>query len=72
MNISVKNNSENICNEAEAISRALNRSIADPIEYSAKFEKLFEENPEYNSEFIRDVILAQEEAKSGKLEKFVV
>lgn len=64
--------SENIFNEARTVSKALNRSIAGQIEYWAKLGKLSEENPEYNYEFIKDILLAREEANSGKLEEFIL
>ena len=64
--------SENIFNDARTVSRALNRSIAGQIEYWAKLGKLSEENPEYNYEFIKDILLAKEEANSGKLEEFIL
>ena len=62
--------SDNIFNEAKTVSRALKRSIAGQIEYWAKLGKLSEENPEYNYEFIKDILIAKEEADSGKLEAF--
>lgn len=62
--------SDNIFNEARTVSRALNRSIAGQIEYWAKLGKLSEENPEYNHEFIKDILLAKEEAQADKLEEF--
>lgn len=64
--------SENIFNEAKTVSRALNRSITGQIEYWAKLGKLSEENPEYNHEFIKDILLAKEEAIAGKLEEFIL
>lgn len=62
--------SENIVSEARIISKAYNRSIAGQIEYWAKIGKIAEENPDLTYEFIKDILIAQQEAKAGKLETY--
>ena len=60
--------SDDIISEAKVISRALNRSIADQIEHWAKIGRIAEENPDLTYEFIRNILIAQQEAKNDKLE----
>ena len=62
--------SEEIVSEAKIISKALNRSLAGQIEYWAKIGKIAEENPDLNYEFIKNIFIAQEETKAGKLEPY--
>ena len=60
--------SDDIISEAKVISRALNRSIAGQIEHWAKIGRIAEENPDLTYEFIRNILIAQQEAKNDKLE----
>ncbi len=62
--------SENIVSEAKIMSKALNRSIAGQIEHWAKIGKIAEENPDLTYEFIKNILIAQQEAQAGKLEKY--
>ena len=62
--------SEGIVTEAKIISKALNRSIAGQIEHWAKIGRLAEENPDLTYEFIKDLLIAKQEAKAGKLERY--
>lgn len=62
--------SEEIISEAKIISKALNRSIAGQIEHWAKIGRLAEENPDLTYEFIKSILIAQQETKAGKLEKY--
>lgn len=64
--------SESIIAEAKIISKALNRSIAGQIEYWAKIGKIAEENPDMTYEFIKALLIAQQEATLGQLEPYVV
>lgn len=59
--------SSSIINDAKIISKALHRSVAGQIEHWAKIGKIAEENPEMNYEFIKDLLIAQQEAKSKNL-----
>ena len=63
--------SESIVSEAKIMSKALNRSIAGQIEHWAKIGKIAEENPDLTYEFIKNILIAQQEAKSGKLELYI-
>jgi len=63
--------SEEIVSDAKIISRALNRSIAGQIEHWAKIGRLAEENPDLTYEFIKNILIAQEEAKANKLEPYI-
>ena len=63
--------SEHIVSEAKIIGKALNRSIAGQIEYWAKIGKLVEENPDLNYEFIKQILISQQEAKADRLEKYI-
>ena len=62
--------SENIVSEAKIISRALNRSVAGQIEHWARIGKIAEENPDLNYEFIKNILIAQEEAEMGRLKPY--
>lgn len=61
--------SENIISEAKIISRALNRSLAGQIEHWAKIGRLAEENPDLTYEFIKNILIAQQEALADKLDE---
>lgn len=62
--------SEQIVSEAKIISKALNRSVSGQIEHWAKIGRLVEENPDLTYEFIKNILIAQEEVKRGKLEAY--
>lgn len=62
--------SENIVSEAKIISRALNRSVAGQIEHWARIGKIAEENPDLNYEFIKNILIAQEEVEEGRLKPY--
>lgn len=63
--------SKSIVSEARIISKALNRSLAGQIEHWAKIGRLAEENPELTYEFIKNILIAQQEAVANKLEEYV-
>lgn len=62
--------SENIVSEAKITSKVLNRSIAGQIEHWARIGKIAEENPDLSYEFIKNILMAQEEAEAGKLKAY--
>lgn len=64
--------SESIISEAKIISKAFNRSVAGQIEYWAKIGRIAEENPDMTYEFIKTLLIAQQEAQSGTLEPYVL
>ncbi len=62
--------SKDIVSEAKIMSKALNRSLAGQIEHWAKIGRLAEENPDLTYEFIKNILIAQQEALAGKLETY--
>ena len=62
--------SESIVLEAKITSKALNRSIAGQIEYWAKIGKIAEENPDLTYDFIKTILLAQQESLANKCEPY--
>lgn len=59
--------SENFITEATIISKVLKRSVGNQIEYWAKIGRLAEENPDLTYEFIKNILIAQEEAEAGQV-----
>lgn len=47
------------------------RSVPKQIEYWAKIGQMVEENPDLPFSFVKDVLLANEEAKSGRAKPYV-
>lgn len=62
--------SESIVSEAKIMSKALNRSIAGQIEHWARIGRIAEENPDLTYEFIKNILIAKEEARARKLEPY--
>lgn len=62
--------SKDIIAQAKIMSKALNRSLAGQIEHWAKIGKLAEENPDLNYEFIKNILISQQEALVDKLETY--
>ncbi len=62
--------SDDIISEAKIMSKALNRSMAGQIEHWAKIGKIAEENPDLTYEFIKNILIAQQETRDGKLEPY--
>lgn len=58
--------SEGIITDAEIMSKVLNRSIAGQIEHWAKIGKIAEENPDLTYEFIKNILIAQQELEAGQ------
>lgn len=50
-------------------TKALNRSVAGQIEW-AKIGKIAEENPDLTYVFIKNILVAQQEAEEGRLQKY--
>ncbi len=63
--------SEEIISEAKVMSKVLNRSVAGQIEYWARVGKLAEENPDLTYEFIKDILIAQQEEEMGRIEPYI-
>ena len=64
--------SDSIVSEAKIMSKALNRSIAGQIEHWAKIGKIAEENPDLTYDFIKNILIAQQEARVENLEPYVL
>jgi hypothetical protein len=62
--------SSDIVSDAQIISKALNRSVAGQIEYWARIGKIAEENPDLTYEFIKNLLIALEQAQAGKVEPY--
>jgi hypothetical protein len=62
--------SDAIVSDAQIRSKALNRSVAGQIEYWAKIGKIAEENPDLTFEFIKNLLISQQEVQAGKLEAY--
>tara|TARA_R110002124_G_scaffold54821_1_gene155588 strand:+ start:2815 stop:3033 length:219 start_codon:yes stop_codon:yes gene_type:complete len=59
--------SENMVKKARLMSKVLNRSVAGQIEYWAKIGQLAEENPDLTYDFIKDLLVANQEVKDNEL-----
>jgi ParD-like antitoxin of type II bacterial toxin-antitoxin system len=62
--------SQNIITEAKIMSKAFNRSVAGQIEHWAKIGRLAEENPDLTYEFIKNILIAQQEALADKNQEY--
>ena len=62
--------SKDIITEAKIISKALNRSLAGQIEYWAKIGRLAEESPDLTYEFIKNILIAQQEVIANQLTSY--
>jgi len=62
--------SKDIISEAKIMSKALNRSLAGQIEHWAKIGRLAEENPDLTYEFIKNILIAQQEALANHLDTY--
>jgi hypothetical protein len=59
--------SKTIVSQAKIISKILNRSVGEQIEHWATIGKIAEENPDLTYQFIKDILIAQQEAHASKL-----
>jgi len=64
--------SDTIVSEAKIFSKAVNRSVAGQIEHWARIGRIAEENPELTYEFIKNILVAQQEALIGKLQPYQI
>lgn len=62
--------SDEIVSNAKVNAKALSRSIAGQIEHWAKIGKLAEENPDLTYDFIKNILIAQQEAAAGDFETY--
>lgn len=59
--------SDEIVAEARRYSAIYHRSIPKQIEYWSRIGKIAEENPDLPYNFLKEILLAMEEAKEGEL-----
>jgi ParD-like antitoxin of type II bacterial toxin-antitoxin system len=64
------NLSDDLVEMAKPHAAAESRSVPMQIEYWARLGKAVEENPELPLQFIKDTLLAAQEAKAGLLEPY--
>ena len=57
--------SDELVNQARQYGKVYQRSIPKQIEYWSRIGKISEENPNLPYSFIKDVLLAKQEAESG-------
>lgn len=62
--------SDEIVSNAKVNAKALSRSIAGQIEHWAKIGKLAEENPDLTYDFIKNILIAQQEVAAGDFETY--
>ncbi len=63
--------SENIVSEAKVMSKAFSRSLAGQIEHWARIGKIAEANPDLTYEFIKDILIAQQEVLAGDVTPYI-
>lgn len=63
--------SDNLAKEAKIKSKVEHRSVTSQIEYWASIGKAAEENPDLPFNFIKETLLALEEAKEKGTEEYV-
>jgi hypothetical protein len=69
MAYSVKLSDETIT-KAKIASQALGRSVAGQIEHWVKIGRLIEDNPDLTYEMIKDILIAYQEVRVGKVELY--
>jgi DNA polymerase III psi subunit len=59
--------SELLIDQAKPFAQAMNRSVAQQIEYWARLGKVAEENPDLPIPMLQDMLVSLEELKAGNL-----
>lgn len=62
--------SETIVSDATIVSKVCKRSLGDQIEYWARIGKIAEENPDMTYDFIKNILIAEQEALAEHLEPY--
>jgi len=57
--------SDELIKEARCYGAAYSRSVPKQIEYWSRIGKIAEENPDLSYEFIKDILVGQQEAREG-------
>jgi len=63
--------SDKIAQAASIQAKVFNRSLDGQIDYWVKIGKIAEENPDLSFAFIKDVLIAREEALAGDTEPYL-
>jgi hypothetical protein len=58
--------SDELIKEARRFGEVYSRSIPKQIEYWSRIGKIAEENPDLTYTFIKDILMAQQEARDGE------
>ena len=69
MTIAVKISDE-LVSKAEKTSGQMNRSVAGQIEYWAKMGQILEDNPDLSFNFVKEVLMSQQEIESGDVNPY--
>ena len=59
--------SELLIDQAKPFAQAMNRSVAEQIEYWARLGKVAEENPDLPIPMLQDMLVSLEELKAGNV-----
>jgi hypothetical protein len=59
--------SDELLKDAKRYGEVYSRSVPKQIEYWSRIGKIAEENPDLSFEFIKDILIAQQEAREGEL-----
>ena len=62
--------SELLIEEAKPYAQAMQRSVAEQIEYWARLGKVAEENPDLPIRMLQDMLVSMEEVKAGNLSTY--
>ena len=62
--------SELLIEEAKSFAQAMNRSVAEQIEYWARLGKVAEENPDLPIPMVQDILASMKEVKAGNLSTY--
>ena len=62
--------SELLIEQAEPYAQAMNRSVAEQIEYWARLGKVAEENPDLPIPMLQDMLVSMEEVKGSNLSTY--
>lgn len=63
--------SETLVHKALLRAKAMRRSTAGQIEFWANIGQIAEDNPDLSFTFIRDILIAKEEADANQLEEYI-
>jgi hypothetical protein len=63
--------SDEIIADAQVVSKVNKRSVAGQIEYWAKIGRIAEENPDLTYEFIKNILIAQQEVLAEYVEPYL-